>query len=358
LLLSFLVLHAVGAAGALIGRKLRLPAGAMVGAMVFTAVFAVLTESYFTYPPGFRPYLQVVSGALVGSKIGRQDLMGLKRLVVPILILVPMIFCVNILFGVLSAKLGGLDYATALFAYSPGGASDMALIAEDLGANSAYVAIIQLCRMLFIVSAFPFIFRHIFRNERQAALGQNASSVRQTSQPDVEQRKARREKMLRFAVTLGIALAGGLLFQFLSFPAGMMVGAMLAAAAFNIKTAKSHMPKWVLNVVQAAAGTYVGSGISREILLSMSKIAVPILLVLCEVAVLSFSSGFIISRAAKLPRSTCMFAGTPGGLQEMSLLSEEFGCDTASITILQTARLIAVISVFPLLIRLITSWLT
>ena len=247
----------------------------------------------------------------------------------------------------------GLDYATALFACAPGGMTDMALIAQDLGANSAYVSIIQLSRMLFIVSVFPFIFRRRFKKSIADNAGSaNQQNVLNASAPNVK------DKIIRFSLTLLLALAGGLLLKLVSFPAGMMVGAMIGTAALNITTGRAYAPKFMLDVVQALAGTYVGAGITMAMLLSMSDIIIPIICVILEVFVLSFTATFILSRVAKLPKSTCMLSGTPGGLQVISLLSEEFGFDTPSIIVMQTARLVAVISIFPLLLRFVTNLLS
>jgi uncharacterized membrane protein AbrB (regulator of aidB expression) len=49
-----------------------------------------------------------------------------------------------------------------------------------------------------------------------------------------------------------------------------------------------------------------------------------------------------------------MFASTPGGLQEMALLADDLGADTTKVTILQTARLMCVISFSPAMISFLT----
>ena len=50
-------------------------------------------------------------------------------------------------------------------------------------------------------------------------------------------------------------------------------------------------------------------------------------------------TSFIMHKLTKLDFSVCLMASTPGGLQEMSLLSDELGADTPKIAVMQTSRL-------------------
>ncbi len=54
----------------------------------------------------------------------------------------------NILFGYAIARFSTLDMATGLLSISPGGALDMAILAPDLGGDSAIVALLHVCRQI------------------------------------------------------------------------------------------------------------------------------------------------------------------------------------------------------------------
>jgi uncharacterized membrane protein AbrB (regulator of aidB expression) len=53
------------------------------------------------------------------------------------------------------SKTSELDLITALFACAPGGATDLALIAEEYGANTPKVSIIQTMRVIGVVVFYP-----------------------------------------------------------------------------------------------------------------------------------------------------------------------------------------------------------
>ena len=53
------------------------------------------------------------------------------------------------------SKLTKLDLTTSLFASAPGGVSDMAIIASELGADPAKVAALQTLRLIVVIVLFP-----------------------------------------------------------------------------------------------------------------------------------------------------------------------------------------------------------
>ena len=56
--------------------------------------------------------------------------------------------------------------------------------------------------------------------------------------------------------------------------------------------------------------------------LGLAGLAVPALLVMAGVLLFSLLTGYVMHQLTKLDLATCLLASTPGGLTEMSLLSE------------------------------------
>lgn len=90
----------------------------------------------------------------------------------------------------------------------------------------------------------------------------------------------------------------------------------------------------------------------------MDDLIIPILIMVVGILMFVFATSFIMHKITGLDYPTCMFASTPGGLQEMSLLSEELGADTVKVAVMQTMRLIFVVSFFPTLNSIICSFLS
>ena len=57
--------------------------------------------------------------------------------------------------GLIIYRLSEFSLATALFSGVPGGISDMGLIAEDMGGNPTQVTVMQLCRLVCVLTLCP-----------------------------------------------------------------------------------------------------------------------------------------------------------------------------------------------------------
>lgn len=146
----------VAITGGLIGIYFKIPAGAMVGSMVAVVLFNLLWgHAYF--PQDLRKIVQIAAGALIGSRMSRKDILELKGLLKPGIMLVFGLLTINFVFGFVIHLTSPVDMATALLATAPGGLSDMALIASDMGADVSVVTVLQLLRLVSVISLFPFL---------------------------------------------------------------------------------------------------------------------------------------------------------------------------------------------------------
>ncbi len=155
------------------------------------------------------------------------------------------------------------------------------------------------------------------------------------------------------------ALGGGLLLYTLGVSAGAMIGSMLACCMYNILGKKPVMLKKKLRVgVQIVCGAYIGTQIEIDNVMNLQQLLIPMGIMLVGMVLFVFVAGYVMHRVSKLDMATCMMACTPGGLQEMAMLSEELGADTPKIVIMQTARLMCVVMLFPVMIPLISMLFT
>lgn len=347
--LFFLITVAVGAVGGLIAYKLKVPAGPMVGSMVFVVAFNLLTERGFFYGD-IKVLLQIFAGAMIGCKVGKEDVKELRKIIFPAIILVISMVVLNITFGTLIYAFSSLDVATALFATTPGGVSDMALLCEDLGANSGYVAILQVFRLLIIFTFCPPIFKYLMNKGKvKGAANAGASAAQQPSG-----KKSSTDFKKLFFLVLSSAIVG-LICYFLKVTAGAMIGGMIGGAAFTIWKGKTPFPVPLRIGMQICSGAFIGIRMTRESLMNIDDLIIPILIMIVGILAFVFLTSWIMHKLTKLDHATCMFASTPGGIQEMALLSEDMGADTVKVSVLQTCRLMFVISFFPTMIKMICS---
>lgn len=343
--------------GGLIGRALKIPAGVMLGALFFVVLMNVFTDR--AYVPGdFRPWIQMTSGALLGSGISRRDIKELKYLLVPGMIMLIGMLLFNLAFGYLMFRFSTLDLATCLLAMAPGGMTDMSLIAADLGGDMATVTILHLVRLLVIYAVLPWIFARLSQYQKRNGLDCQADPVGGRAQTGasanagVEQLApaGRGQAAFRVLLTFAFAAAGGFLLWQIGVTAGAMIGAMLAVAALNLVTGKAVCPKKVRVGVQVMAGAFVGQTITRDSFGLMAGLLLPVLIMVASVLIFMLAISACLIWLSKLDRATCILASAPGGLQEVSLMAVDLNADAPKVMVMQTTRLMVVIALFPTLL--------
>lgn len=151
----------IGIIGGFIGYFLKIPAGAMSCAMVAVATYNVKTGKAYM-PLKLRKVIQSVGGALIGSRVTMIDVLGMKKMIIPILIIILGFCLMNILIGFFLYKVTRFSLPTSLLSASPGGMSDIAIMAEDLGADGTQVAMMQFIRATSIIVIYPIIIKILF----------------------------------------------------------------------------------------------------------------------------------------------------------------------------------------------------
>ncbi len=112
-------------------------------------------------PRKLRRFAQVLAGSYIGCSVTYQDLLDLKQLTVPAVILLAGYLLNSYLSGRMLRRYFGLTLKQGMLATSPAGASDIALISADIGVQSADVVILQVLRMLAAISVFPYILQFV-----------------------------------------------------------------------------------------------------------------------------------------------------------------------------------------------------
>ncbi|WP_290879462.1 AbrB family transcriptional regulator [Anaerotruncus sp.] len=334
------------AAGGLIAKRLHIPAGAMTGAVVAVVIFGLLTGRSF-FPVECKTYVQFFSGALVGVKITSKDISDMRRMVLPGLVQIFSMLLLNTVFGLLMHFLGGLDVLTAFFCSAPAGMSDMALIAADYGANTMYVSIVQMLRFVCIVTFMPTFYRLIMKKKNILPLAQGERPAAAVSTKKPVGKRMHATELGCFFITVAVAVTGGLLFRQMGVKAGALIGAIVATACLSIFTKLAYMPPVVKTATQIGAGAYVGAQMNASTLGILPKLLIPVAIMLVGMFVFVYFAGVVMRKVSHLDWLTCLLISTPGGIQEMSLMAQEFECDSTKVALLHVVRIMAVIFLFP-----------
>lgn len=143
-----------------IGKWTGIPSATLVFSMISIIVFR-LTTNRGAMPRWMRRFAQVLSGAYIGSSIEMSEIVEMKYLVMPAVVLILGYLFACFIIGSLIHKWFKMPINEAMLAATPAGASDMALISADIGIESADVIVLQIIRMVTVVSLFPQVIRFI-----------------------------------------------------------------------------------------------------------------------------------------------------------------------------------------------------
>lgn len=143
-----------------IGKWTDIPSATLVFSMFSVIIFKLITNRG-SMPRWMRRLAQVLSGAYIGSSIDINEVMEMKYLALPAFILVLGYLIACILIGSIIHKKFKVPIDESMLAATPAGAADMALISADIGIESADIIVLQIIRMVTVVSLFPQIIRLI-----------------------------------------------------------------------------------------------------------------------------------------------------------------------------------------------------
>ncbi|MGH6816073.1 MAG: AbrB family transcriptional regulator [Hyphomicrobiaceae bacterium] len=144
--------------GAVLGNLLNLRAAFLIGPMLASAVVHILGWTDFTPPTEVVNGAQLVLGTIVGcSFIGTEPMRILRILAVAFGATV-ILLAATLLFAVGLSSISAYGVVPLMLAYSPGGITEMSLIALALHIEIAFVAAHHIVRLFLVITGASLIF--------------------------------------------------------------------------------------------------------------------------------------------------------------------------------------------------------
>ncbi len=347
LLLTLVAAFAVG----YIFHKLKITGGMMIGAIIGSAIFNIATgRGHMTYEYKFMA--QVFSGAVIGCSITRDDLRGLKYVIKPFLFVITMFLILNIAVGFILHLTCGMDLVTALMCAVPGGISNIPIIAIDFGANGAQVVTVQFARLLAGVGIFPTLIMYFEKYDKAKNSESNQDNLDKASSKD----NKKSDKKLRYEfLVLGLvfAILGGLVGEWLGLAGGVLLFSMMFTIAVKLKFEEVRIPTIFRRVAQLLSGAYIGYTMTYADVIGLKTLFIPIIIVIFFYFLNCMFTGFMLQKYFKFSLMEGMLSASPAGASDMALISADMGVSSPRLVMIQVARLIVVVSVFPQVILLV-----
>lgn len=154
----------VGVVGGLIGERLRLPAGALLGAMLAVGAVNLAGAHMVSLPVPFRTVAKLLVGTYLGSLLTIETFRLLRQLALPATLMVVITILAGLVGGFVLTRLAGVDVHTALLGSAPGGSTEMTLVSLSYDeANPPLVAALQIVRIVAVIFTVPLVVRLMFR---------------------------------------------------------------------------------------------------------------------------------------------------------------------------------------------------
>ncbi len=157
--------------------------------------------------------------------------------------------------------------------------------------------------------------------------------------------------MVHSLMTLIFAFIVGFILQKLKIPGGMMLGAVITIALFNINTSWVQIPSGFQFIAQCIAGAYIGTTVQKENFKKIRYVLKPTLLLLTGLFAANLLTGFLIHLVSPLDLLTSLFCAIPGGISDTPLIAAAMGADTTKVTVMQFVRLTSGLAIIPILVR-------
>ena len=159
---------------------------------------------------------------------------------------------------------------------------------------------------------------------------------------------------MKYLFSIFLAVFGGFLAYNIGIPLPWMLGPLFLVGFFCALKIEIKLPKKPLPLVRALLGCVIGSNFTNEIFININQIGKSLFLLPFFVVLMILSTYFVLKTIMNYDKKTSLIGSMPGGLNEMVLLVSEIGGNERIVTLLNTTRIIMVVTIASILTHLFT----
>ncbi len=229
--------------------------------------------------------------------------------------------------GRVLARLGGIDATSAFFASMPGGASEMANLAERFGARVDQVAAAHSLRIVLVVLIVPAAF------VLSGVHGLDSRGL------------AHHSFSLPGFVLLGLVTAAGALgWRRLGQPNPWVVGPLLVGAALTGGGIElSKLPEFFSAAGQLCIGMSLGCRFTAEFFRAAPRFIVAVLITTLAMLLIAAAFGSLLAWVSGLRLAPVVLGTAPGGIAEMCITAQALQLGVPLVTSFHVIRMLAVV---------------
>ncbi len=329
-----------------------LPVGWMIGTLLTATLIFIFSPNLLNMAvpqKGIPKYWMAIGQCILGIELGQKMDDSVLFIFLENWLTVITMLLLSILFSLLSGlvlwKFSNLDMLTSFFSTAPGGLSSIPSIAEEVGANTGVVSIIQTMRIFLVILSIPLILSIWVSNPAGTANIPSTDSIIVQFQS---------EHIISTALLVVVAFLGYYLGKFLKFPAPWLIGSMVSIAIVksfsSIVIGYNIIAWWPTELIifsQVLIGASIGSRIHKSMFKGLKKTLAISFLSTIFLILSMFLCAYIVSLITGLPMITSALAFAPGGIAEMTTTAIVLDADSTFVVAVQVLRIIAVCMILP-----------
>ena len=156
-----------------------------------------------------------------------------------------------------------------------------------------------------------------------------------------------------YVTSIVAAVGAGLLLDRLNFPAGALIGAMVAIAAIKLLGNEApNMPGALRVGALIIIGWDLGSRFNKQLVATLTNNVAPLVLVIACFLITGWVLAWMLWKFGVMDPVTAVLATSPGGLVQMGALTSETQANAALVVGFHLLRIVAVLLSAPLISRL------
>lgn len=157
---------------------------------------------------------------------------------------------------------------------------------------------------------------------------------------------------LGYTIAFLAGTIGALVFHGLYMPLPWMLGSLFGAlVATNLPWLPILSPNKLASPVRMILGTAIGGAFTPALLQEIPRYLVSLSLLLPFLVIMVCLGMVYFRKTVGLDRRTAFFCSLPGGLVELTLICESYGADIRRVVLIQTTRVLMIVTTVPFAIH-------
>ncbi len=328
-----------------------LPIGWMIGTLLIATFLSIFRLKFLSVShqdnviPKYWLYLgQCLLGIELGQKVNSSVFYVFLENWPSITIMLLLSIFFSFLSGIILWKYSKLDMLSSFFATAPGGLSSIPGIAEEVGANTGVVSMIQAMRVFLVILTIPVIISFL----THSGLHLNGSvNVTEPTTFEISH-------LIMTVVYVFIAWIGYYIGKLLKFPAPWLIGSMISVAmikSFGSMVIGYDLMAWwphtFIILSQIFIGASIGSRFHKKMFVGIYKALFVSFLSITGLIVFMFICAYFVSTMTDISFITACLAFAPGGIAEMTTTALVLHADATFVVAVQVLRVITVCITLP-----------